>query len=210
MGYHIAGFDVVGVDKEPQPNYPFRFYQMDLTTLTRKRARRIRENFDGIHASPPCQAYSTTSSLWPDREHPDLVGFTRDVLNWIGLPWVIENVPGAPLIDPVTVCGSTFGMRLRRHRLFEASFPLIGTECNHGWQNRHRPYTAYNYSNGRVAYPTGVIGVFGGGQGMGQGEVTLWKVAMGIDWMTKEELAQAIPPAYTRWIGKQLLREVMK
>ena len=135
MGYHRAGFDVVGVDNAPQPNYPFPFELADAMTFPL-------DGYDAIHASPPCQAYSITKNAH-GREHPMLVEPVRFRLAGSGLPWVIENVPGAPLLDPVTICGSMFDLRawdyyinqmvqLRRHRLFESSVALVAPgPCRH-------------------------------------------------------------------------------
>lgn len=205
MGYFMAGFDVLGVDKEPQPRYPFRFFQLDVTRITKRRARRIRELFDGIAASPPCHAHSDLAYRTGGK-YPDLVGWTRELLDWIGLPYVIENVEGAPLIDPITLCGSSFGLRVRRHRLFETNWDLRPLPCNHDWQELHRPYTRMR--GGKEPDVTGLISVHGSTGG--KGGIEAWKVAMGIDWMTGPELAQAIPPAYTYYIGRQLLKEVRR
>jgi DNA (cytosine-5)-methyltransferase 1 len=125
MGYHRAGFDVVGVDLAPQPHYPFEFSQSDaLAWLDYPLTLGLR--FDAIHASPPCQAYSAMSACRPGLadQYPDLVAPTRELLEATGLPYVIENVPRAPLRDPVTLCGHMFGLPLYRHRLFEANFPI--------------------------------------------------------------------------------------
>lgn len=200
MGYHMAGFDVIGIDKLPQPNYPFDFIQWDVMDLN---PARIARKFDAVHASPPCQAYSNTKTLHNYR-HPNLVPGTRVLLEEAGLPYVIENVPGAPLRNPVQLCGSAFGLRVRRHRLFEASFGLTGTACEHSWQDLHRVYPSnHRHSSDRKS---GVVAVWGSTDYSGHGRVR--EIAMGIDWMTTKELAQAIPPLYTRYIGKQLLREV--
>lgn len=217
MGYHMAGFEVVGVDIVEQPNFPFRFFQGDFESIS---PDKVREQFDAVHASPPCQAYSVTKSLSPHIDHPELIPPTRELLERIGLPYVIENVPGAPLLDPVVLCGSSFGLRVRRHRLFETSFAARGLGCNHGWQERHTPYKL-GISQKRAAklygHPqppegrfqlTGVMPVFGGTQLKGGGDDFYAAVAMGIDWMEKKELNQAIPPAYTYFLGRQLAKEI--
>lgn len=214
VGYHRAGFEVVGVDIKPQKNYIFEFHQADALTFPL-------EGFDVIHASPPCQRYTSLRAMWNRREHPDLVAPTRDRLQNSGLPWVIENVPGAPLINPVTLCGSMFrlgceGAELRRHRLFETSFPLcVPLKCNHGWSGSDTTTIGvYGHAGGyskRQAYC--VIGVYGGHgrdrrrRKNGQHFPTAQrKEAMGINWMTGQELSQAIPPAYTEFIGRQLMK----
>ncbi len=196
MGYHRAGFEVVGVDIKPQPNYPFEFFQADaieyLDWLDGG-------GFDAIHASPPCQAYTSLRSL-STINHVELIPDTRAGLERTGLPWVIENVPGAPLIEPVQLCGSAFNLGVRRHRLFEANFPLMGAPCAHGYQDGK--FDVYEHGKWRVAAAAPVFGT-GGGKAKER-----WGEAMGIDWMTHTELGQAIPPAYTEHIGHFLLRAV--
>jgi DNA (cytosine-5)-methyltransferase 1 len=203
VGYHRAGWDVVGVDIKPQPRYPFEFHQSDALMFTEY-------GFDAVHASPPCQAYSITRHTH-DVEHPDLVGFTRERLIASGLPYVIENVPGAPLRNPVTLCGAAMGcttidddgtpLVLRRHRLFESNILLYAPPC------ACAEYAADGY---RVA------GVYGGGsrdpwhaRNVRHGGYTPSKARqeqlIGCDHMTLHGLAQAIPPAYTEWLGAQLL-----
>lgn len=203
MGYHQAGFEVVGVDIEPQPRYPFKFIQADALSL---KPEQIVGRFDAVHASPPCQAHTNLALMqaYPN-DHQDLVPATRALLKETGLPWVIENVPGAPLVDPVQLCGSSFGLRVQRHRLFESSirFPSLG--CEHEWQERHQPYLRHRSNrSGGGTIPTGVISVYGGQQMASKNPTVLASVAMGIDWMTKEEMNEAIPPAFTRYIGRYL------
>lgn len=205
MGYHRAGFEVIGVDVAPQPNFPFEFIQADwaepLTVLPGLWDRAGRPYV--IHASPPCQRYSTMTRRW-DRssEHPDLVDPVREHLELIGAPFVIENVVGAPLREPLMLCGSMFGLGaqgygLRRHRIFEAgggfsfSFPPAG--CAH------------------VGPALPVYGHPGGSSkrdGLKFPGIAAWREGMGIDWMSGDELAESIPPAYTEWIGGQLIRAV--
>ena len=197
MGYHRAGFEVIGVDIKPQPRYPFEFIQADALDYVWDRRRR----FDAIHASPPCQAYS--SKTMDRKRHPDLVAATRQALRGIGKPYVIENVHGAPLVLPVRLCGSSFKLRVRRHRLFECSWFPVAPDCNHQWQDGDRPFRLYDHGKW---FQSGIVHVFGTGGGKGKEH---WPEAMGIDWMTYSELTQAIPPAYTEFIGKQLI-EVIK
>ena len=190
MGYHRAGFDVVGVDNRPMPRYPFEFHQADALEYLRENGR----EFDAIHASPPCQAYSVaTKRAGTSHRHPDMVDEVRQVLRGIGKPWVIENVPGSPLQQDLVLCGSMFGLEVRRHRIFETE-PCLWTlvqPCDH---------------SGRI------YSVFGHGSGnknrSDHGSVADWKRAMGIDWMIREELIQAIPPAYCEYIGRRLIERL--
>jgi DNA (cytosine-5)-methyltransferase 1 len=203
MGYHRAGFDVVGVDSNPQPNYPFTFIQDDwqgplmvLPGLWEREGRPY-----AIHASPPCQRYSSMTKKWGREDaHPDLVDPVREHLDLIGVPYVIENVAGSPLIDATMLCGSMFDLKadgygLRRHRLFEPHGFTLGNPgpCAHHGQ----------------ALP--VYGNAGGSSkrdGLKFPGVASWRTGMGIDWMTGRELAESIPPAYTQWVGTQLILEI--
>lgn len=199
-GYADAGFRMIGVDIEPQPNYPYRFIQADVADLSV--ADVMAMDVMAIHASPPCKVH-TALKHFSGAQHTDLIPSARKLLKAAGLPYVIENVPGAPLLDPVTLCGSTFGLGVRRHRLFETSFPLHQPRCDHAGQDAGSPmYPVKRYHSGRpVIVPSPIIGVFGRGQGLGTGETDLWKQAMGIDWMTRDEMAQAIPPIYAAYIA---------
>jgi DNA (cytosine-5)-methyltransferase 1 len=203
VGYQRAGFDVVGVDIEPHPDYPFEFIQDDALEVLGDTA--FMSQFDAAHASPPCQAYTELlPSLWNKREgHQELIAPVRDLLDAWGGPYVIENVPGAKahLRDPVMLCGSMFGLgipgyQLRRHRFFEVKphLPMLLPQCSH-----------------RGA----VVGVYGdhlrsrghwrkGADFPGQDKVALARQALGIDWMGWSDLSQSIPPAFTEFIGEHL------
>jgi DNA (cytosine-5)-methyltransferase 1 len=196
VGYHRAGFEVVGVDIAPQPNYPFEFHQEEALTYPQILMRYVK--FDVIHASPPCQAF-TAYKRRPNHvaTSPDLVRLTRRQLEELGLPYVIENVSGAPLLSPIQLCGSSFGLDVRRHRLFESNVPLMALECNHVAQNGSYPQ-ATNRENRRKTVEVGVWRI----------PLNVQQEAMGIDWMTREELSEAIPPAYTEFVGQQLLDTV--
>jgi len=186
MGYHRAGFEVVGVDINPQPNYPFEFHQADAMTYPL-------DGFDVVHASPPCQSFTAyrRKGHGVGDGYPNLI---RQIGTWLyNIPHVIENVPGAPMIDPITLCGSMFGLDVRRHRLFESSEWLIAPPCDHNWQTPRFP-SATNRKNLRSTVEVGVWRI----------PLDVQHEAMGIDWMTREELSQAIPPAYTEWIGNAL------
>jgi DNA (cytosine-5)-methyltransferase 1 len=201
VGYHRAGFEVVGVDIEPQPDFPFEFVQADALDMAGSRSWLYDMGFDAIHASPPCQAHSRLGAQWGDRGHVDLVPQTRAALQASGLPWIIENVEGAPLIDPIRMCGSSFGLDVRRHRLFESSEPLVAPPCVHQWQvprfpipdKRRSGMTSVVPVTGHLNYP---------------GDLELRREAMGIDWMPNSKITQAIPPAYTEFLGRQLRRFV--
>lgn len=222
-GYARAGYRVYGIDIVARPNYPFPFHQGDALDVMRRlltgeavpfihRDGLVEwltlADFAAITASPPCQAYSITRHMH-DNEHPDLVDPTRELLEATGLPWIMENVPGAPLREYVTLCGSMFALTatdedgepliLRRHRLFESNvFLMAAGACVHDG--------------------TKVAGVYGGGASPKERRSTTTgrrvgytphKVVagalLGIDWMTLDEMAQAIPPAYTEYLGGQLL-----
>lgn len=191
MGYHRAGFDVVGVDIDPQPDYPFEFVQADALNPPVDLSA-----FDLIHASPPCQAYSRAGKLREAQggtaSSGDLLGVTREMLRATGVPYVIENVPGAPMRGAVKLCGSSFGLAVRRHRLFECSFWTMAPLCDHVTQGR--PVGVYHRLGDEI--PRG-----------GRTASTLDEAqeAMGIDWLPWDTLKEAIPPAYTEYIGRAFM-----
>jgi DNA (cytosine-5)-methyltransferase 1 len=190
MGYHRAGFNVVGVDNRPQPRYPFEFHQEDALTVLEYTV--FMAGFDAIHASPPCQRY-VRSGMYDTTRHPDSVPPARAALHASGLPWVIENVPGSPLRADYKLCGCMFGLEVRRERWFETSWH--GFEMRPPCQHLQPPVGVYGHPRGRRSKD---------GKPWGWGNLEDWVRAMGIDWMTGPELAQAIPPAYTEHIGAQL------
>jgi hypothetical protein len=204
MGYSRAGFDVVGVDIEPQPRYPFAFHQEDAIDFCRRNGR----EFDAIHASPPCQKFCRLRGLLEyqgrARTYVDLIPATRQAVRSTGRLYVIENVEGAPLLCSIVLCGSMFGLDVQRHRIFETSFGILAPECRHGIWKRDKPPLHRSRGKSRV------VGCYGRG-GRGKGDtVGLWRDAMGIDWMTRSELSQAIPPAYTEYIGRRIARVLGK
>jgi len=213
MGYHRAGFDVVGVDIRPQPNYPYEFIQGDaLEVLDSLRFfADEKEACDAIHASPPCQAHvkgmaAANRALGRAYDHVDLIGPTRELLIATGLPYVIENVVGAPLRNWIMLCGSSFGLDVRRHRLFETSFGLMASPCAHYLQRERKFWTSTMTTRARHGkHGATVAQVYGAG-----GDRHTWGPAMGIDWMTGDELAEAIPPAYTEFIGQQLVAHLAR
>jgi DNA (cytosine-5)-methyltransferase 1 len=187
MGLYQAGYDVTGVDIAPQPRYPFRFVQADALTFPL-------DGYDLIWASPPCQAYSVASQSQRNRgkDYPDLLARTRDRLIASGIPWIIENVPGAPMRPDFRLCGCQFGLKLRRERWFETSW--------HGFALLPSCY-----------HPEPVVSVVGHGtpswvrHRLGYNPtIHHYRAAMGIDWMNRGELSQAIPPAYSRFLAEQL------
>lgn len=215
MGYHQAGFDVVGVDFKAQKRYPFAFIQMDCLALD----QRFLRSFDAIHASPPCQAHTSMKTMHNAKPHLDLVPQTRAMLRESGLPYIIENVVGAPLLDAITLCGTMFDLgvedaELRRHRLFEASFPISAPSvCRHGERDTIGIYGGHVRNRRRAR----TIGIYGEGcrdsrrkfdKGVPDFSIEQGKAAMGIDWMTIAELSQAIPPAFTKHLGEQLMEHL--
>jgi DNA (cytosine-5)-methyltransferase 1 len=201
MGYRLAGFDVIGIDVEPQPHYPFPFVQADLRDL--KPTDLWDLGADAVHASPTCKPFTkgAKQKRTADR-HPNLIPTARALLVASGLPYVIENVEDARahLVNPIMLCGQTFGLGVRRHRLFEAPW----------WADLLPPHTRHRgrIGDGFHVTVTGNPGGYSRRDRIQHGDKAAWERAMGIDWMTSEELAQAIPPAYTEFIGAALLNHV--
>lgn len=218
MGYSRAGFRILGVDINPQPHYPFDFMQADaLDWLDHNRNAWDIGDLSlvrAIHASPPCQAHlkglrGVNKKLGRVDGHRDFIGEIRDRLREMDcfryqIPYVIENVVGAPLIDPVRLCGSAFGLPIRRHRHFESNVQLVGLPCEHHREGEKKYWTSFRGKSKKVRRSS-VVQVYGAGA-----ETHEWGPALGIDWMTPRELTQAIPPAYTEHIGRQLIQHVQK
>jgi DNA (cytosine-5)-methyltransferase 1 len=214
-GYHDAGFDVVGVDIRPQPRYPYLFVQADALEFLDAMIRctvgqsfwladEEFSTFDAIHASPPCQRFSDLAKRNGNAEAwPDLIAPVRRRLKQLGLPYVIENVEGAPLVDPVMLCGTMFGLRVLRHRLFESNVLLAPKP--HGKHPLVFTHDKRKAHYGKLDEWTSPVQVTGGGNCSKAAAAD----AMGIDWMTKNELNEAIPPAYTEWLGKQVIRQLV-
>lgn len=193
VGYHRAGFVVVGVDHEPQPHYPFEFHLADAIEFGAERGH----EFDAVHASPPCQAYSISRNTGCHRDAPRLIEPVRALLVKLGRVYVIENVYGAPLENAIVVCGASFGLGvsgfdLCRHRYFESNILLLSMTCQH-----KRGRTIGVYGNGTNSWHRKKFGRCVTAEEL--------RSAMGIDWMTRRELTQAIPPAYTEYIGRQII-----
>lgn len=193
MGYRLAGFEVVGVDIMPQKHYPFEFHQADALEYIAEHGR----EFDAIHTSPPCQAYSQARAVHR-KEHPDLIPVTRRILSKVGLPYVIENVVGSPLLARLLLCGTMFGLKTIRHRLFESNidlgFPPATCSCNRqavtgNLFNLHntRQRKLYMQKNGYSR------------------SCDALRDSLGVPWMSMDEAQEAIPPAYCEFIGKQLI-----
>jgi DNA (cytosine-5)-methyltransferase 1 len=202
MGYYQAGFDVVGVDNQQQPNYPFAFIRHDAMLLDPE----FMATFDAIHASPPCQAYSDLAKRNGNgHKWPRLIEPLREILSCIGVPYIIENVEGAPLHNPVVLCGTMFrGLRVIRHRLFETNFLLLAPA--HGKHPLVHTFDRRKSHYGKTDERKDFVQVTGGGNCT----IAAAREAMGITWMTKNEINEAIPPAYTRFVGDQLIRHLTK
>lgn len=185
MGLHkvFPEAEIIGVDNRPQSRYPFSFTLGDAMTFSL-------DGYDFIWASPPCQHYTSmlNHGLTDRSKHPDLVGLTRERLLSSNTPYVIENVPGSPLLNPIMLCGETFNLRVTRHRLFESSFPL--TQPDHP---AHRGHHIRKQHDGGYYYR-----IYGHETGKAS-----WGAAMDINWMRSPELAQAVPPAYSEYIARQ-------
>ncbi len=198
MGLHRAGFTVLGVDIKPQPRYPFDMVQADALAGPVDLSR-----FDFIWASPPCQAYTDMRHAPGAKENPRLIDPVREMLRASGKPFCIENVEGAPLINPVMLCGSMFGLgaqgcRTQRHRLFETNFPLSQPECAHDDRPVIGVYGGHARRRAASAGGRGSRDVWGGGHKAAAAE------ALGIDWMTLAEMSEAIPPVYSEFIGRAI------
>ena len=196
MGYYRAGFDVTGVDIQPQKHYPFKFIQADALEYLESHW----QEYDFIAASPPCQAYSDLQKR-TGLTYPDLIAPLRDMMILTNKPYVIENVPEAPLINPVVLCGTMFHtLRVIRHRAFESNLFL--------WRMPHDKKHPLVFTKDKRKTHYGKLNEFDSFvqvTGGGNCSVASAADAMGIDWMTKAELNQAIPPAYTEFIGRQII-----
>ncbi|BBX09473.1 DNA cytosine methyltransferase [Mycolicibacterium aichiense] len=201
MGYHRAGFEVVGVDIEQRDNYPFEFHRGDAIEFLKEHGH----EFDAVHASPPCQRYSaltTGTHSYRENNFPDLLPPTREALDAVGKPYIIENVVGAPIRADLKLCGLMFGLRVFRHRLFEVS-GFWAPQPDHPSHKGHR---VAGWRHG-VKYEGDMVAVYG--HGGGKGSLQEWQDAMGIHWTSvRKEIAEAIPPAFTEYIGHQLMAQL--
>ena len=195
VGYAEAGFEVHGVDLKHGKRYPFTYLRADVLDVLMD--NEYIQQFDVIHASPPCQTHSITQHLrkaqGKSTNKLDLIPETRAALIASGKPYIIENVPGSPLINPIQLCGSSFGLKVRRHRLFESNMDLIGSVCDHKLQGR--PVGVYGSLNDQI--PNG-----------GRTATTIDEArdAMGMQWAIWTELVEAIPPVFTKYLGEQVTR----
>ncbi len=209
MGYHQAGFEVVGVDIAPQKHYPFEFIQADALAVLRslihggvEGAGYRLQHFNAIHASPPCQDYSKAVRHL-SLPQPRLIEPTRALLSQTGRPYIIENVVGAPIptqptldgVKGVMLCGTSFGLPVYRHRLFETTFLVPTLPCN------HKDLAMNPYNRQGQARLDMVVEI-------GSNREKHWREAMGVGWMLRDEGREAIPPAYTKYIGEALMREL--
>ncbi len=193
VGYARAGFEVTGIDLKHGKRYPYTYIRANVLEVI-KDIDYLRQ-FDVIHASPPCQTHSITQHLrnaqGKSTSKIDLIPQTRQALIESGVKYIIENVPGSPLIDPVQLCGSSFGLKVRRHRLFESNMPIKGSICNHKLQGR--PIGVYGSLNDEI--PKG---------GKTATTIDEARKAMDMDWAIWTELVEAIPPAFTQYLGEQI------
>ena len=192
MGLHRAGFEVIGVDIAPQPQFPFEFIQTNAMDVDLR-------GFDFVWASPPCQAHSALRHLRLEKDYPCFIQATRQKLQGYGGPWIIENVPGAPLKNYVQLCGSSFGLRVRRHRWFESELFFLVPQCRHDLQGQpidvsgtggRRINRRQNDHGGNLNKPRSIREA---------------REAIGIDWASRYGISQAIPPAYSEFLGRQIL-----
>lgn len=201
VGYRRAGFKVTGVDIAPHDDYPFGLFVTDAIDFLDNWSN-VGE-WDAVHASPPCPRYSVATPAANRDSHPDLIEPVRARLIALGIPYVIENVPGSPLVDPVTLCGSMFGLQVRRHRLFESNIPIGQPTCQHRGQQVYGVYGQHGDKQGAVARPNGTS------RGTKARDAEHAREVMGIDWMSEwSDLADAIPPAYTEHIGRELITSI--
>jgi hypothetical protein len=200
MGYLRAGFEVVGVDINPQLDYPAVMVVADALDFLAANWR----DFDAVHASPPCQASTAlTKGTNAGREYVQLIPETRRLLRATGLPTVIENVQGSDLRRDLTLCGEMFGLGVLRHRYFEVAGFTAAAPAHVPHRGRVRGWRHGTYYDGPY------VAVYG--EGGGKGSVSEWQTAMGIDWTDdRKAIAEAIPPAYTEHIGRQLAAHIVE
>jgi DNA (cytosine-5)-methyltransferase 1 len=208
VGYERAGFEVTGLDIKAHQDFPYELIVEDVLEWMQR--PNWHEGYDVIHASPPCPRYSQITNVSGNPEaHPDLVPVMIEALSATRKPWIIENVPGAPMPGSVTLCGSAFGLRVRRHRQFLSNVPLNGTVCDHKAQGR--AIGVYGNPTGSYENQLARYKRIGRDYGLRAHSVADAQDAMGITWMKKwDDLTDAIPPAYTHYIGQQIMSAYAK
>lgn len=194
VGYWQAGFQVIGVDIKPQRRYPFQFVQADAMDFDLRK-------FDAIHASPPCQDHSNLKSRHGDHGTGWMLEAMLERLSALDVPWVVENVSTAKNRADFLLCGEMFGLRTIRHRRFTLN-PMLPILLSEPYHAPHRRRTDKSHSRAGVGLADVNLSV------TGHVSPAMGPAALGIDWMTGRELSQAIPPAYTRFIGEQLIKAV--
>jgi DNA (cytosine-5)-methyltransferase 1 len=196
VGYHLAGFEVTGIDIAKQPNYPYEFKRINAFNAELS-------NYDAIHASPECQGYcwSTTVARKAGKVYSDDIAAVRELLIESGKPYVIENVPTAPLINPTYLEGTMFGLNVIRRRGFETNWWLQQPR----FRPKKKPIKRPHKITGEMIQKSAYCQVTTSGSDGWSCRVADWRVAMGIDWMTRSEIKEAIPPAYTEYVGRHLL-----
>lgn len=208
MGYSRAGFEVVGIDLQDQPSYPFPFIQADaigtLRGLVKLKDKGVALHYDAVHASPPCQAHTALTKGTNAKTHAylDLIPQTRELLDQLGLPYIIENVQQSSVRPDLKLCGEMFGLRVLKHRLFEIS----GFEVPQLPHFKHKGRAA-GWRHGTLAAKPYYVSVYG--TGGSRGTIEDWREAMGMPWAGKKrELSEAIPPAFTNFIGDYLMKKL--
>lgn len=203
LGYHAAGFEVVGVDINPMPKFPFEFIRGDAIEYLREHGH----EFDAVHASPPCLKHSTITPLWAKENHLDLIPDTRTLLEKLSVPWVMENVVGSGLRRDLVLCGTMFGLKSYRHRIFETPLSMVAPIHDTHTQPVWFPYDKREPTYGQPYQEGWMIPVYGH-----NAPAAYQFLAMGVKrgQMSRAALCQSIPPAFAEYIGKQIMTELVK
>jgi DNA (cytosine-5)-methyltransferase 1 len=211
MGYYNVGFEILGVDIKKKRNYPFKQLKFDVFDLFKKKSKKWFQQFDLIHASPPCQKFSRAAkgASWGKVSEIDLISELRKELEMLKIPYVIENVQGSPLLNPIMLCGSMFNLKVRRHRIFESNFEINTSNLNCNHKKQGKPIGIYGSMNDTVKGVCSKTGktVYGGSTAKSLEEA---REAMGINWLNWGDLKEAIPPRYTEFIGHQFIKNYLR